>query len=167
MDSSSSCNSIFTNPSIRDQAIRQGYFAKISQSDLMNPLFTEYDIRFTEIGSNCHIFDGLYTDSIWYANADFHNTVCKISYSAICKLVPSQLLSDYLKEDDQPDNTYYLVDESYKTPKKLIKIWIDQINGSDGKPTDKYLMKYLICPQLNTSHPIPTSAKLLDNTHLK
>lgn len=120
-------------PSIRDQAIKNGYFAKISSSDLENPLFAKYDIGFKEIKSDYIVFKGPKKNNL-YTNKDFANTVCEISFPGKCRLVP------ILAEGNE--NMYDLVDASYDAPKKLISVCIHR-EITHGK-ISKFSLKYQI-----------------------
>ena len=122
--------SLSHNPSIRDQAIKNGYFAKISVQDLKNPLFSDYDIKFTEIQPTTVIFEGLLTDYVPYTCEDFGLTVCEISFSGRCRLVPVP--------GKGHENMYDLIDASYVEPKKLIRVWVHE-----DKDT-KFALKYYI-----------------------
>lgn len=129
------------NPTFRDQAVANGYFPKITGS---NPLFTEYGIQFIDVESDAKILKGM-MDTTCYTNNDLGNTVCKITYSSRCKLIPvreteqwvfirraSDIECDF--ENFNPDidleerpiyanNAYDLVDAS--SGDILIRAWFD------------------------------------------
>jgi hypothetical protein len=120
-----------TSPSIRDQAIKKGYFPKITPLDLENyPLFEKYLIGFKEIKSDDVVFDGPWSDSQPYMNKDLGDSVCEISFSARCHLVPAPSTeNDHLY-------AYYLVDQSPCEPKRLIRAWVSM--ESRGRGSLKY-----------------------------
>lgn len=120
----------FYNPSIRDQAIKQGYFPRISVADLSNPLFLKYDIVLNKIASDKEVFEGPLISNKPYTNEEFNDTVCKISFSAKCKLVP----------DTKNEFAYDLVDASYREPKKLITVFIE----NDPNIKERYSLEYIV-----------------------
>lgn len=139
--SASASSSSFCNPSIRDQAVKYGYFPVIAITDLANPVFANYDVRFKSIGSDEVVFEGPLMDSVPYYNSDFGDSVCGISFSARCKLVP----------DTHFEHVYHLVDASRishatkepKEPKRLITVFINKENTTDGK-NEKFSLQYTI-----------------------
>ena len=137
--------SSFYNPSIRDQAITRGLFARVSDSDQTDPLFTKYDIRFKEIETNVldddAIFAGATMDSIPFTKKDFNDTVCEISYSSRCRLVPVPS-----KKNENNEDKYDLVDVSGGEPRKLIRVHVVR-EENDKNGNKKYFMKYQIFQQ--------------------